>query len=112
MSRLDLDTYRSTVEALGEFGDRRQGTQRNRDAVDWIEAQLQSYGCLNTERVTYMYPPEPRRAAVAPGPPERLPRSDATARRTDPFRWAFTRADLKRLLTKLAPAAEPVRPAA
>jgi DDE superfamily endonuclease len=29
-----------------------------------------------------------------------------------PFRWTFTRADLQRLLTKLATAAEPVRPAA
>jgi hypothetical protein len=29
-----------------------------------------------------------------------------------PFRWTFTRADLQQLLTKLATAAEPVRPAA
>jgi len=29
-----------------------------------------------------------------------------------PFRWTFTRADLQRLLTRLATAAEPVRPAA
>ena len=37
------------------LGDRRQGTKRNRDAVDWIEAQLKSYGCANTERITYEY---------------------------------------------------------
>jgi hypothetical protein len=29
-----------------------------------------------------------------------------------PFRWTFSRADLHQLLTKLATAAEPVRPAA
>ena len=29
-----------------------------------------------------------------------------------PFRWTFTRADLQQLLTKLATATEPVRPAA
>ena len=37
------------------FGDRRQGTTRNRQAVDWIEAQLKSYGCANVERITYEY---------------------------------------------------------
>ena len=31
------------------------GTARNRAAVDWIEAQLKSYGYTNTERVTYEY---------------------------------------------------------
>ena len=40
MSRLELGRYRSTIEALSRFGDRRQGTRRNRDAVDWIESQL------------------------------------------------------------------------
>src|SRR5262249_54006358 len=55
-----------------------EGTARNRAAVDWIEAQLKSYGCTNTERVKYVYdsPPEPpirpaaavsRGAAVASG---------------------------------------------
>jgi hypothetical protein len=53
VSRLTLDQYKATIKGLTLFGDRRQGTQRNRDAVDWIEAQLQSYGCTNTERITY-----------------------------------------------------------
>ena len=70
VGRLDLESYRSTVRELSEFGDRRQGTQRNRDAVDWIEAQLQSYGCLNTERVTYVFPPERRGAPRARRAPE------------------------------------------
>ncbi|HEX7793173.1 MAG TPA: hypothetical protein VF456_02425, partial [Vicinamibacterales bacterium] len=44
VSRLELGRYRSTIESLSQFGDRRQGTRRNRDAVDWIEAQLKLYG--------------------------------------------------------------------
>ena len=59
VSRLDLEKYKSTIKGLAQFGDRRQGTKRNRDAVDWIEAQLKSYGCENIERVTYEYNPAP-----------------------------------------------------
>ena len=55
VSRLELEKYKATVKGLTQFGDRRQGTKRNRDAVDWIEAQLKSYGCTNTERITYIY---------------------------------------------------------
>ena len=56
VGRLNLASYKATIKGLTQFGDRRQGTKRNRDALDWIEAQLKSYGCTNTERVTYMYP--------------------------------------------------------
>jgi hypothetical protein len=42
---------------LTQFGDRLQGTDRNRKAIDWIEAQLKSYGCTNTERLKYIYSP-------------------------------------------------------
>ena len=59
VGRLDLEKYKATIKGLTQFGDRRQGTKRNRDAVDWIEAQLKSYGCTNTERVTYQYAPAP-----------------------------------------------------
>ncbi len=52
VGRLDLERYKATIKGLTQFGDRREGTQRNRDAVDWIEAQLKSYGCA-TERLTY-----------------------------------------------------------
>ena len=55
VGRLDLEQYKATIKGLTQFGDRRQGTKRNRDAVDWIEAQLKSYGCTNTERITYTY---------------------------------------------------------
>lgn len=54
--RLDLERYKTTLRGLAQFGDRRQGTERNRKAIDWIESQLKSYGCTNTERIKYLYP--------------------------------------------------------
>jgi hypothetical protein len=72
VGRLDLERYKATIKGLTQFGDRRQGTERNRKAVDWIEQQLKSYGCTNTERIRYEYhtpPPNPRPAtAAAPAP--------------------------------------------
>ncbi len=60
VARLDLQKYKATIRGLTRFGDRRQGTDRNRAAIDWIEAQLKSYGCTNTERIHYVYePPQP-----------------------------------------------------
>ncbi len=60
VGRLELARYKATIKGLTQFGDRRQGTERNRKAVDWIEAQLKSYGCTNTERIRYTYePPAP-----------------------------------------------------
>jgi hypothetical protein len=58
ISRLDLEKYKATIKGLTQFGDRRQGTERNRKAVDWIEAQLKSYGCP-TERIKYEYKQAP-----------------------------------------------------
>ena len=60
VSRLDLESYKSVIKGLTQFGDRRQGTSRNQKAVDWIEQQLQAVGCSNTKRLTYTYDPEPR----------------------------------------------------
>src|SRR5713101_1897165 len=60
VDRLDLEKYKATIKGLTQFGDRREGTERNRRAVDWIEAQLQSYGCTNTERLKYDFQPAPR----------------------------------------------------
>lgn len=57
VDQLNLGRYKATIKALTQFGDRRQGTDRNRAAVDWIEAQLKSYGCTNTERIHYDYHP-------------------------------------------------------
>lgn len=76
VKRLDLERYKATIKGLTQFGDRRQGTARNRAAVDWIEAQLKSYGCTNTERLKYSFGEEPEhrvapaRATVAAGSEE------------------------------------------
>jgi hypothetical protein len=71
VGRLDLESYKATIKGLTQFGDRREGTERNRAATDWIEAQLKRYGCTNTERVVYVYEPPvpqapPTLAAAAP----------------------------------------------
>jgi len=60
VGRLELERYKATIKSLTEFGDRRQGTDRNRAAIDWIERQLKSFGC-NTARIKYEYnAPEPQ----------------------------------------------------
>jgi hypothetical protein len=80
VGQLSLDKYKATIKSLTRFGDRRQGTERNRQALDWIEAQLKSYGCSNTERLQYQFTqpapgdPAPKRAPGIPsggagGPP-------------------------------------------
>ncbi len=70
VARLDLARYKATLKGLTQFGDRRQGTDRNRAAVDWIEAQLRGYGCANTARIHYEFnTPEPRKAGD-PLPPD------------------------------------------
>jgi len=68
VGRLTLEKYKATIKGLTQFGDRRQGTERNRKAVDWIEAQLKSYGCTNTERIHYEYHTVPRAGRGAPRP--------------------------------------------
>ncbi len=65
VGRLDLEQYKANIKGLTTFGDRRQGTERNRKAVDWIEAQLKSYGCTDVQRLTYMYEPPPARGRGA-----------------------------------------------
>ena len=68
VDRLDLEKYKNTIKGLAQFGDRRQGTKRNRDAVNWIEAQLKAYGCQNIERITYQYnPPAPAQRGAGGG---------------------------------------------
>jgi hypothetical protein len=66
VGKLDLQSYKATIKALTKFGDRREGTDRNRAAVDWIEAQLKSYGCTSTERIRY------DASSPAPPPPPQL----------------------------------------
>ena len=81
VSRLTLDAYKTTLKGLTQFGDRRQGTRRNRDAVDWIEEQLQEFGCTNTDRIFYTYPPPPPPDAA---PRRTAPRGGAARRRPAP----------------------------
>jgi len=64
VQRLDLQKYQATIKGLTQFGDRRQGTARNRAAIDWIEKQLKSYGCANTERLKYQFGDEPPHRVV------------------------------------------------
>ena len=66
VGRLDLEKYKAALKGLAQFGDRQEGTERNRKAVDWIEAQLKSYGCADTERLKYVY--EGRGLPRQPGP--------------------------------------------
>ena len=54
VGRLDLERYKATIKGLAQFGDRRQGTDRNRAAVEWIARELASYGCA-VERLHYVY---------------------------------------------------------
>jgi len=69
VARLDLEQYKATIKGLTQFGDRRQGTDRNRAAVNWIEAQLRTYGCADIARLKYDYQPAPPRAPTdAAGP--------------------------------------------
>jgi hypothetical protein len=67
VARLELAKYKDNVKGLTQFGDRTAGTKRNRDAVDWIEAQLKSFGCTNTERVIYTYTTPARNGGAGGG---------------------------------------------
>ncbi|MEP6732609.1 MAG: M28 family peptidase [bacterium] len=69
-SRLEFERYKETVKGLTQFGDRRQGTDRNANAVTWIESKLKSYGCASVERIVYDYQPAPPAA----------PRGDSASR--------------------------------
>ncbi len=86
-SRLDLEKYKATIKGLTNFGDRRQGTDRNANAVTWIEQQLKSYGCADVERIIYDYQP----AAPAGGgaPMDSAARAAAIARQRANPAFAF-----------------------
>jgi len=69
VDRLDLVSYRALIEGLARFGDRRQGTERNALAVDWIEERLVEWG-YEPVRLHYDYAPgsdtpEPREEVYA-----------------------------------------------
>jgi hypothetical protein len=66
VARLDLESYKATIKGLTRFGDRRQGTDRNRAAIDWIESQLRAYGCQDVARLRYTYSPEQKQKPSGP----------------------------------------------
>ena len=75
VGRLDLERYKATIKGLTQFGDRRQGTDRNRAAIDWIEAQLEELRLhehradpLRIHRPQVPLPPATRRGAAAAAP--------------------------------------------
>ena len=70
VARLDFERYKATIKSLTQFGDRLEGTDRNRAAIDWIESQLKSYGCTNTERLKYTR----TLSSAAPAPGGQRPR--------------------------------------
>jgi len=53
IDRLELEQFKAHIKGLAQFGDRMQGTQRNRDAIDWIEKQLRRFGYANVERLRF-----------------------------------------------------------
>jgi len=50
VDRLDIAQFKAHIKGLARFGDRMQGTQRNRDAIDWLEEQLRSFGYTSVVR--------------------------------------------------------------
>src|SRR5579863_8362664 len=54
VGRLELERYKAHIKGLTQFGDRMQGTQRNRDAIDWLEKELRSFGYTNVQRQRFM----------------------------------------------------------
>src|SRR5213595_2496600 len=88
VARLDLERYKATIKGLTNFGDRRQGTDRNRAAVDWIEAQLKSYGCSDVSRLKYEYQP---RAPMPLTEGVRLPRDTTRAAGSSRYRGVRAR---------------------
>ena len=54
VGRLELEKYKAHIKGLTQFGDRLQGTERNRDAIDWLDKQLRSFGYTNVERHKFM----------------------------------------------------------
>src|ERR1700740_3043963 len=64
VQRLALEKKQATTQGPTQSGDPRQGTARYRAAIDWIEKQLKSYGCANTERLKYQFGDEPPHRVV------------------------------------------------
>ncbi len=71
VDRLDFDSYKEILRGLTAFGDREQGTERNAQAIDWIEAQLQGWG-YETGRIHYEFTPRRAPEGTPPQPREEV----------------------------------------
>src|ERR1700680_2749682 len=54
VDRLELGRDKAHIKGLSQFGDRMQGTPRNRDAINWLEKELRSFGYASVERHRFM----------------------------------------------------------
>jgi acetylornithine deacetylase/succinyl-diaminopimelate desuccinylase-like protein len=54
VGRLELERYKAHIKGLSQFGDRMQGTERNRNAITWLEEKLRSFGYTNVERQRFI----------------------------------------------------------
>jgi hypothetical protein len=59
VDRLELERYKAHIKGLSRFGDRMQGTPRNRDAINWLEKELRSFGYADVERHRFVSGGEP-----------------------------------------------------
>ena len=67
VARLDFDSFKNLLRGLEQFGDRWAGNPvgpGNQPAVEWIDAQLKSWGYA-TERVKYSFEGSPREEVYA-----------------------------------------------
>jgi hypothetical protein len=64
VDRLDFDSYKQLIRGLADFGERRQGTEQNVKAMEWIERQLAGWG-YQVERMDYQYQGQPRQQVFA-----------------------------------------------
>jgi hypothetical protein len=54
VARLNLDRFKVHIKGLAQFGDRMQGTDGNRKAIDWLEQQLKAFGYTNVQRQRFI----------------------------------------------------------
>ena len=104
VDRLDFESYKALIKGLTEFGDREQGTPRNAAAIDWIEAQLQSWATRPSASTTSSRPAVgPSRS---PGKRSTRPRSEARFRARCTFSvviWTDAGAVKPRTMTRRGP---------
>jgi hypothetical protein len=86
IGRLTLEGYKATIKGLTAFGDRREGTERNREALTWIEAQLKRYGCQEVSRHRYLLPPPSLGRGRGQGGPGNAPARVPAGTPDDPVR--------------------------